>query len=163
MTTNLLRRVGPVLLVCAVWLGGAPWASAEAAKPAPVPLGDGSYQLTREARTAFARATAPLKYEAQGDAAAFCAAQGKRMKLVSVDEDKASVLRGGFSRVTIVFKALRPDDPELAGEPYRAEEAAVLTSEEQSARYLRMLDELHAHGILSDKELKAATKRVKKE
>lgn len=164
----LFGRVNPspvcrVVLVLGLWLsGGAAMVLAASAKSAPLPVGDGTYRITREADTVFARATAPLRYEAEGDAAKFCAEQGKRLKVISVDEEKGSLVRGGFSRVTLVFKALPPGDPELANEPYRGEVSMAQTPEEQTTRYERMLDELHTAGVLSDKEFKAAKKRMEK-
>ncbi|ACB74615.1 hypothetical protein [Opitutus terrae] len=160
MNTTAVRRL--VLVLGLWWLGGATMAHAASAKSAPVPAGDDTYRITREADTVFARSTTPLRYEAEGDAAKFCADQGKRLKVLSIDEEKGSLVRGGFSRVTLVFKALSPGDPELANEPYRGEAAANETPGEQAARYQRMLDELHTAGILSDKEFKAATKRMDK-
>lgn len=161
VNTTMLRRCVAVVGIAAALLGGAPAAHAVASKSPPVSLGGNTYRITRDAETPFARATAPLRYEAQVEATKFCAAQGKRMKVVSVDEQKGSVLRGGLSKVTIVFKALEPGDPEFASAAYAAPLEANGEPVDMTARHLGMLEELRAQGILTDAEFEAAQRRVR--
>lgn len=157
----MLRRFIAVMGIAVALLGGVSEAHAVTSKSPPVSLGGNTYRITRDAETPFARATAPLRYEAQVEATKFCAAQGKRMKVVSVDEQKGSVLRGGLSKVTIVFKALEPGDPEYASATYGATLEAGGEPVDMTARHLGMLEELRGQGILTESEFEAAQRRVR--
>ena len=150
MMTNPWRRMTAAFWIGVILLGAVGPAQAARPKPAPVRIGDNTYSLTRSARFAFSFDTEKLKAEAREDAAKFCAGLGKRMKEVSISAQKASLLYGGFSEATIIFKALDPGDPELAEAPGRA----------SGASDLEMLGELHDKKLLSDAEYEAARQRL---
>jgi len=83
---------------------------------APVSLGDGTYRIKRSANSVFVRDAKPYVCQVTEDAEEFCAGLGKAMKVVSISESKGSIVSGRFAEATLVFKALDPNDPELAGE-----------------------------------------------
>jgi hypothetical protein len=142
-------------MAMAPWVGvvllGLLGTAVAASEPAPVPMGDNTYSLTRRAGFAFIRNTARLEKEARADATEFCASLGRKMKEVSISSQKASPILGGISQATIVFKALDPADPELAGPPASAAGAGDLDK----------LAGLHDRKLLSDAEYEDATKRLK--
>ncbi len=146
--------------------------AAEPESPSVVPLDHNTYSITRSAKYIFTRSTKGLKYEVTEEAVSFCASRGKKLKVVSVTEDKPTYLHGGMARVQLIFKALDAGDPELAGGlapmaaaviaagPARIEggEKAALPDDMQSD--LGKLDDLHSRGVLTDKEYTAAKKRL---
>ena len=137
--------------------------SAWAGNVSPVtPLGGNSYSVTVKANNKFTRDTDKLKDEAVAAATQFCAKDGKQLKLVSVKEDKSLYLVGAYAQVVLTFKALGPDDPELAAPadaPARLAVAAPLTTDELYANLLK-LDDLHKKGILTDEEFNAKKKKL---
>jgi hypothetical protein len=176
-----------VLLMCvALIFGAAPIAQAATTKdettPPPVSLGDNTYSLTRGSGFIAFRGTEGLAYRAREDAVAFCAGMGKKMKEISIKQDKASLLHGGFSKATVVFKALDANDPELTGVAAPAGGGASPSSRSWTNAApagpasatgamanpagdnddLRKLEELRAKGVLSDREFKKAKKRLEK-
>ena len=149
MTTNPLGRMAVAFWID-VFLLGSLSAVAAPPKPVPVPMGDNTYSLTRSARFAFSFGTDKLEREAREDAAKFCAGLGKRMKEVSISTEKTSLLHGGFSKATLIFKALEPADPELAETPIPGADLSDL----------EMLVDLHDKKLLSDAEFEVARKRL---
>jgi hypothetical protein len=146
----MARKAWAALAIGVVLLGSLTTAEAARPPPAPVPLGDNTYRLTRSARFAFSFNTDKLEKQARAGAAKFCAAMGKKMKEVSMSSEKASVIYGGFSQATLIFKALDPSDPEVAEAP-----AAVAGTSD-----LAMLVALHDKKLLSDAEFEAAKQRL---
>lgn len=156
-------------------------AVAEDSQPAPVSMGDNTYSLTRRAGFAFIRNTARLEKEARMDATEFCARLGRKMKEVSMTSKKASPILGGISQATIIFRALDPADPELAGLPAPAAGAGDLEklagrngrkllsdaeNEDTTKRLMERLNdldllvELRRRGVLTDAEFEAARRRL---
>ncbi len=177
-----------VALSFGVVLLGSLGPAAVGAEPAPVPMGDNTYSLTRKAGFAFLRNTKKLEKLARMDAMEFCAGMGRRMQEVSMTSKKASPITGGISEATLIFKALNPSDPEFASLPasiagpapapvatarpermagpppgapepeLRGPEAARRQTEGISDADL--LVELHRRGVLSDAEFEAARQRL---
>ena len=158
MKTYSLARMAVALWVGAFLLGFPGTAVADDAQPAPVPMGDNTYSLTRRAGFAFIRNTATLEKEARMDAITFCASLGRKMKEVSMTSKKASVILGGISQATITFKALDPADPEVVNVPAPVAIAPAPAAEEGD---LDKLAGLHDRKVLSDAEFEVARKRVK--
>jgi hypothetical protein len=158
MTTNSLGRMAVALWVGVVLLEFPGTAVAADSQPAPVAMGDNTYSLTRRAGFAFIRNTTQLEKEARADATEFCASLGRKMKEVSISSQKASPIFGGISQATIVFKALDPADPELAGTQASAANTPALAA---GAGDLEKLAGLHDRKLLSDSEYEDATKRLK--
>jgi hypothetical protein len=131
-------------------LGSLGTAQADSPKAAPVPMGDNTYSLTRSSGFAWALGTARLKAEARGDAEKFCADMGKRMKVVSITAEKASLIHGGYSKATIIFKAVDPAEPDMGEAPTGG----------GGATDLQMLIGLHDKKLLSDVEFEAARQRL---
>jgi hypothetical protein len=131
-------------------LGSLGTAQADSPKPAPVPMGDNTYSLTRSSGFALALGTAGLKEKAREDAEKFCADMGKRMKVVSISAEKASLIHGGYSKATIIFKAVDPAEPDMGEAPTGG----------GGANDLQMLIGLHDKKLLSDAEFEAAKQRL---
>jgi Short C-terminal domain len=150
MTTNPVSRMAVAFWVGLVVFGSLSTAEAAAPKPAPVSLGNNTYRLTRSARFAFSFDTDKLKKQAREDAIKFCDSLGKKMKELSISAEKASLIYGGFSSATIIFKALDPADPELADASTPA----------TGLNDLDMLVHLHDRKLLSDAEFESAKNRL---
>jgi len=136
----------------------------------PVPLGNDTFSITHEARTAFSRDTDKLKDEATAEAQKFCEAQGKQMRVISLTT-KLPTFSLGYPSATIVFRALPPGDPGLtdplptagsAGGTAVAVEApkSIVKSTEDLYDALLKLDDLRKKGILTDEEFQAEKKKV---
>jgi len=149
MTTHPWSRWAAAIGLGVALLGTALPVRAAAPPPAPVSLGNDTYRLTHSARWTFSYNTEKLERLAREDAARFCAGLGRKMKEVSISSQKASVLYGGISQATIVFKALDPSDPEFG-----AAAGAAPASD------LQMLEALHDKQLLSDAEYQAARQRL---
>lgn len=149
MTTNPWSRLAVALGIGVTLVGLSLPASAAPPPPVPVSLGHDTYRLTRSSRWAFSFNTEKLERLAREDAAKFCTGMGRKMKEVSISSDKASLLYGGFSQATIVFKALDPSDPEFGPAA-----GAAPPSDRQ------MLEALHDRQLLSDAEYQAAKQRL---
>ena len=125
-----------------------------------MPLGNNSYSLTVRATNKFTRNTQKLKEQALQAATQFCAREGKQVKVVSVQEDKALFMVGDYAQTTLTFRALSPGDPDLVvatedrPRPPPPINADVLTSE------LTKLDALRKQGLLTDEEFAAAKKKL---
>jgi hypothetical protein len=156
-----------------------------ATPPKVVSVGDGTYSVTRAAKTGFTLHTEKLKAQAMDEATRFCADQGKQLKVVNVTEVRPPFFLRDIAKVTVVFKALDAGDPELkspstptivteGATPYTtitqpAPVAVVerpapvverpVTTDELYGE-LTKLDELRKKGILTDDEFQAEKKKI---
>jgi hypothetical protein len=143
----------------------AAWAQSE---PKFESLGDDTYTVSVHATHKFTRNTRKLTDAATEAAEAFCAKEGKVMKLVSVEDKRGMYGVGGFANTTVTFKALRPDDPLLAAPPATYAPATMAappppppaTPTDTHYDELIKLDELRKRGILTDEEFEAEKKKV---
>jgi hypothetical protein len=142
-------------------------------------MGPNTYIVTRQAATGFSGA-GTLKADAISEAAKFCAAQGKVLKVVAVTEAQPPYIFGNFPKAEVVFKALNPGDPELtsqseydaSGTQVRVGSSLVDRSEvkvsvehpddEDIYTKLEKLDELRKKGILSEEEFQKEKERLLK-
>src|ERR1051326_6226554 len=120
---GLLRGMSPkplVKLLALSWLAALVLASTPLASAAPDPndpnppvvsLRDNTYKLTRGSSFAYFRDTTKLAKRARADAEKFCADMGKKMQEVSMEEKRGGLVLSDFSKATITFKALDPNDP----------------------------------------------------
>ncbi len=126
-----------------------------------VPMGDDTFSITREAPNAFHRDTDKLKAEVSEDAAQYCAAQGKQLKVISLTSEKPWVGLG-YTNAKIVFKALNAGEVEptaaTAETSVEMHEKALSTDELVSA--LTKLDDLRKKGILTDDEFQSEKKKI---
>ena len=150
------------LSICVALLGCA-------TKSAVVSMGDGTYTVTRTAETAFSRDTEEMTAKAKEDAAHYCAAQGKEMKVLDVVEDKPFYATG-YASAKVVFRAVNPGEADLpsapapvAGARYAAP-VAVAVAQKQATddlyNQLMKLDDLRKKGILTDEEFQAEKKKI---
>lgn len=157
MTPKTLGRF--CCLMTALLAAGGAWAG----NVSPIAALDGNtYSLTVQANNKFTRNTNKLKDEAVAAATDYCTKAGKQLKVVSVKEDKSQYLVGPYAQVTLTFKALGPDDPELAAPAVASAMPAApapLTTDELYSSLLK-LDELHKKGILTDEEFAAEKKKL---
>ena len=95
-------------------------------------MGDNTYTVTRQAGNVFSRDTESLTAKAKADAAKFCAAQGKQLKVVDVIVEKPFPTTG-YAKAKVVFQAVDAGDSRAAGESapvaVRAEPPPVAISE----------------------------------
>jgi hypothetical protein len=125
-----------------------------------IPLSDHTFTLTHTAKTAFSRDTEKLKAKAQEEAAKYCAAQGKEMKVVSLTSEKP-FFSTGYPTATIVFKALSPGEMEQVPDvsttlqtPSKPDGTGDLYTD------ILKLDDLRKKGLLTDKEFQSEKKKV---
>ncbi len=141
------------------------------------PMGVNTYIVTRQAATGFSGA-GTLKADAIGEAAKFCEAQGKVLKVVAVTEAQPPFIFGNFPKAEVVFKALNPGDPELSrqseydasGTQVRVGSSLVGRSEvkvsvdrpESGDVYAKLekLDELRKKGVLTEEEFQKEKARL---
>ncbi len=129
------------------------------------PLGNNTYSFTVKANNKFTRNTEKLKNQAMDLAEKFCAKEGKQLKVVSVAEDKSFYLVGAFAQVTMTFKALDPQDPQLASSTSASEmppPAVSKASPETEMLYADMLrlEDLRKRGLLNDAEFEKEKQKV---
>lgn len=132
-------------------------------------MGDNTFAITRSATTGFDRDVTKFRQEAEQDAAKYCAAQGKVLKVVAVTSDRPH-FGGGFASAKIVFKALATGDPALtAVEPgaggtqsVAAPTAVLPTYAGDLYSEMLKLDDLRKRGLLSDKEFEQQKKKLLK-
>lgn len=144
-----------------------------------VSMGNDTYSITREAKTAFNRDVEKLKADASDAAAKYCEAQGKQLKVVSLT-GTVPFFGTGYAKAKIVFRALSPGDPGLTSEtaqmapavassvapytppyvPPAAAPAEKSLSTDELYNDLLKLDDLRKKGILSDDEFQAEKKKV---
>jgi Short C-terminal domain len=145
--------------MCAALLGCA-------TKSAVVSLGDGTYEVTRTAETAFTRDTGAMTTKAREDAAHFCAQQGKELKVLDVVVDKPFYTTG-YASSKVVFKAVNPGEANLPSAPaavaYRTPPPAEVSPKQSTddlVAQLVKLDDLRKKGILTDEEFQAEKKKI---
>lgn len=167
MTTLPLRRF---LAAMAMGLAtGLAAAESAPSSPAVENLGNNTYRVTARASHKFTRNTEKLRAEATAAASSFCAARGKQLKIVKVDESKSFYGVGDMARATVTFKALDLSDPELAGTvpagaggapaSFASAPSAPPSNEALYADLLR-LDDLRKKGILTEEEFTAEKRKV---
>jgi hypothetical protein len=157
MTPKFLGRF--FLMFAVVLAANSAWAGT--ASPV-ASLGGNTYSITVKANNKFTRNTDKLKDEAVAAATEFCTKAGKQLKVVSVAEDKSLLLVGPYAQVALTFKALGPDDPELAAPadaPVKPAVTAPLTTDELYASLMK-LDDLRKKGLLTDAEFDAEKKKL---
>ncbi len=142
--------IGLALLTC----GAKPHVA-----PTVVPLGNNTFSITRQASNGFSRDTDRLKSEVSEDAAQYCSAQGKKLKVVSLTADKPFFAMG-YASAKIVFRAVGADDPELSAAPASA--VAIEKPSPTGDLYsdLLKLDDLRKKGILTEDEFQTEKKKV---
>jgi hypothetical protein len=129
------------------------------------PLGNNTYSFTVKAQSKFTRNTEKLKDQAMDVAEKFCAKEGKQLKVISVAEDKSVLLVGPFAQITMTFKALDPQGPEVASPtpalamPPPSVSKASPEIEMLYADMLR-LEDLHKRGLLNDAEFERERQKV---
>lgn len=154
--------LGRILFIFTIAAAAANFAGAADVSPVR-PLGNGTYSITVSSRNLFSRNIEALKVQALQEATKFCAKDGKKPKIISVNADKSLILVGDFSQATLTFKALDIGDPELASEqPMIAGRLAVpaTPATEQLYSDLIRLDDLHKKGILTDAEFETEKKKI---
>jgi hypothetical protein len=155
-----LGRILSAALLCLATVG-----IASAAKPDVVPLGNDTFSITRQAKTAFTRDTDKLKADATAAAQKFCDDQGKQMRVLSLT-GKVPMFSTGYASATIIFKALNAGDPGLTS-PLPSEapagapgEKSLTSSTDDLYNALLKLDDLRKKGILTDEEFQAEKKKI---
>ncbi|HEY1847570.1 MAG TPA: SHOCT domain-containing protein [Opitutaceae bacterium] len=78
-----------------------------------VPMGNDTYTITCEAKSAFSRNADKLKDKAGEEAQKFCQAQGKQLKVLSVSAN-VPTFGLGYAKAKITFMALAANDPRLS-------------------------------------------------
>jgi len=166
----LLRVFAMIALLCSVSAVRA----ADEAGVRIVDLGDNTYTSTYEAPTTFSRDVDKLVEEAKRGAAAFCAAKGRELKVVSITVEKPW-MTVGIPKAEVVFKALERGDPALSEpepavvvrkgvkgkkESDRAVATTAAASNDDLYRALLNLDDLRKKGILTEEEFQAEKKKV---
>lgn len=127
------------------------------------PLGDDTYTVSAHATHKFTRNTKKLAAIATEAAEAFCAKEGKVMKLVSTDDKRGMYGVGGFATAMITFKALLPGAAELAStQPQQPQVRAPIPATPTDSLYeeLLKLDDLRKRGILTEEEFASEKKKV---
>jgi hypothetical protein len=140
-------------------------------------MGSDTFIVTRQAATGFSGA-GTLKADAISEAAQYCEARGKVLKIVAVTEAKPPYILGNFPKAEVIFKALDPGHPELSrpsefdasGNQIRVGSALVDRSEvkvsvekaQQDDLYGRIerLDELRKRGVLTEEEFQREKTRL---
>ena len=134
-------------------------------------LDGNTFAITRTATTGFDRDVEKFVQDAKDEAAKYCAAKGKTLKIISVSSDKP--LYGfGYSSAKVIFKALDAGDaaltaPEPAPALASAGAAPVITGllptyAGDFYSELLKLDDLRKRGILTDKEFEQEKKKLLK-
>jgi hypothetical protein len=131
--------------------------------------GPDTYTITKTASTGFNRDVDGLKDDVLAQAKAFCATKGREIKVLSLTGDKPRWMFTGYTKATIVFKALEASDPELHtpvpaaaadGSPAASYAPAPATPTDELYNELTKLDDLRKRGILTDEEFQAQKKKV---
>jgi hypothetical protein len=146
-----------------------------------VPVGNDTFTITCEARTAFNRDTDKLRDKANEEATKYCADHNKQLKVVSLTS-KLPMFGTGYARAKITFMALDAGDPRLsnaapaaapsyAANPAYAAAPVVMTAPAAPAPPPRLntdelyselvkLDDLRKKGILTDDEFQAEKRKL---
>ncbi len=125
-------------------------------------MGNNTYSITREGKTAFNRDVDKLKEQVQDDATQYCAAQGKHLKVVSLTGDKPWFSLG-YIKAKIVFQALDNAELAAAAAPVAPDAAAAVAMPSPTGDLysdLLKLDDLRKKGILTDAEFQAEKQKV---
>jgi hypothetical protein len=128
-------------------------------------LGDNTLKITVEAKSAFDRNVNQMKMEAREAAESYCAARNKQLRVVSVDGNKP-IFATGYTKATIVFKALDASAPELAPPapamptPAVAPVVTLTATTDDLYTALTKLDDLRKKGILTDDEFQSEKKKL---
>jgi hypothetical protein len=166
----LPKPLSPLLLASAMCTGLFAFSPAARADADVVPLGNDTYSITCEAKTAFTRNADKLKGQASDEATKFCATQGKQLKILSLSGNVPH-FGSGYAKAKITFMALSAGDPRLSTEaaataaaaPAPIAVAAVapgrLSTDELYAELVK-LDDLRKKNILSDEEFQAEKKKL---
>ena len=166
--TFTLARILPFFAIGVALLGFPSMSRASSPAPAPVvPVGDNTFSITHTGKTAFSRDTEKMKADVRQEAAKYCAAQGKELKILELTSEKP-FFSTGYASAKIVFKAVTPGEVEPASAPTTAASASSMTNRsvepatptDELYNELMKLDELRQKGILTDKEFKAEKKKV---
>jgi hypothetical protein len=159
--TNTLGRILSAFAVGMALLGCPAFSHASTPVAADVvPIGNNTFSITRKATNAFSRDTDKLKAAVQQDAAQYCAAQGKQLKVVDLTAEKP-FFSTGYASATIVFKALNPGEVEqLNSAPAALENGERPGGTGDLYNDLLKLDDLRKKGILTDEEFQAEKKKV---
>jgi hypothetical protein len=149
-----------------------------------VPIGNDTFTITCEARTAFNRDTDKLRDKANEEATKYCADHNKQLKVVSLTS-KLPMFGTGYARAKITFMALDAGDPRLsnaapagataapvyAPAPAYAAAPVVMAAPAAPAPPPRLntdelyselvkLDDLRKKGILTDDEFQAEKRKL---
>ncbi len=146
-----------------------------------VAVGNDTYSITCEARTAFNRDTDKLKDKANEEASKYCADHNKQLKVVSLTS-KLPMFGTGYAKAKITFMALDAGDPRLsnavpaaapayAAAPVYAAAPPVMAapvappppprlSTDDLYNELVKLDDLRKKGILTDDEFQAEKRKL---
>lgn len=142
VNTRTVGRMPSALAICVALAGCA-------SNMHVVPMGNNTYTITRDAVTVFSRDTGALKDKVKEDAAQFCAAKGKQLKVVDITAEKPR-LTTGYAKARIVFQAVDAVDPNLTSKPATVDLYTELIK----------LDELRKKSILTDEEFQGEKKKV---
>jgi hypothetical protein len=158
--TTTFGRIFSAFWVYVALLGCAASANSPVAPPV-VPMGDNTFSITREASNGFKRDTDKLKAEVSEDAANYCAAQSKQLKVISLTSEKPWIGMG-YVKAKIVFKAVNPGEVEQSqtSAPAVSEVREKLLSTDDLVSDLTKLDDLRKKGILTDEEFQAEKKKI---
>ncbi len=158
-----MKTLGKMLLAGCFFVALIGRASTPHDLGAVVPMGNDTYSITREAKSAFTRDADKLRADASDAAAKFCAAQGKQLKVISLTS-KVPMFSTGYAKATIIFQALNAGDPALAAEPAAGQPTIAVAvrppSTDELYNDLLKLDDLRKKGILTDDEFQAEKKKL---
>ena len=157
-------NIKPLGLVLLAFCVGISWTGCASKTKTHVPskvvtVGNNTYSITRSAGNGFNRDTDALRAEAQDEAAQYCAAQGKQLKVISLTSNRP-MMAMGYASATIVFKALAANDPELTAPASASVGGSDRTPTGDLYSELMKLDELHKKGILTDEEFQSEKTKV---
>jgi hypothetical protein len=176
---------GRVFLVLILFLGLIGSASAASSKVSTVANSDGTFTIVAKATNGFNRDVESLKSDAQEAAEQYCAAHGKKLKLISNKIEKP-FFGTGYVKAVLVFKALDANDPAMNSEvavtadgrhvlvPLNSPPAAAMASAPAPVAVappppptttdtyndLLKLDDLRKRGILTEEEFQTEKKKV---
>ncbi len=151
-------RIFSGLLICVALMGCGTTSNV-------ISMGNDTYKVTRKADSAFVRDGDKLLAKAKEDAANFCAARGKELKVVDVMVDEPH-FSTGYVSARVIFRAVTPGEVNLTSAPAQAEktpapaEISAKPSTDNLYADLTKLDELRKQGILSEEEFQAEKKKI---
>jgi hypothetical protein len=161
---NTLGRILSVFVGVALLSRPSLSHASAATTPEVVQIDSNTFSITREATNAFSRGTTKLKAAVQEDAAKYCTAHGKELKVVYLTSDKP-IFSTGFVSAKIVFKALNPGEvePVPASTPSAVIDSAGRPGGDGGIYdELLKLDDLRKRGILTEEEFQKEKKKVLK-